>query len=85
MVIHSKPSTMQSNPRVTSSRQITSGGKQAVVSEAVFGPWDSICRINCNGWESQIPAEVLVYGASIIHQLETTSSSVIIITTLSRQ
>ena len=57
---------------VTSSRQINFWGKQAGASEAVLAREIPSAELFVMAENLQIPAEVLVYGASII---ETTSSS----------
>ena len=52
---------------VTSSRQINFWGKQAGASEAVLAREIPSAELFIMGENLQIPAEVLVYGASIIH------------------
>ena len=52
---------------VTSSRQINFWGKQAGASEAVLAREIPSAELFIMAENLQIPAEVLVYGASIIH------------------
>ena len=66
---------MMLQPWVTSSRQINFWGKQAGASEAVLAREIPSAELFIMAENLQIPAEVLVYGASIIHHSKTTTSS----------